>query len=87
MIITDFIPYDQRVQEVGEERASQLLRASEFCFFLLGLLDKSEIRRFLEAQSIRRLLFIATIFELGTLPKDGEKASLIDQILELVTAF
>ena len=84
--ILEFKGFDQRVEEMGLDRAQRLLDASNFCFFLNGLLDKDDIRRMLMAQPIHRVLHIASLFQLDELPKEGGKGPLVEKIIELVTS-
>ncbi len=82
----EFKGEDQRAKEVGEEYAKHLTHASNFCFFLNGLLNEDDVRRFLTAQPINRLLSIAAIFELKELPEEGGREPLIEKIISLVTS-
>lgn len=84
--IFEFKSTEERSLEVGEERAQELTNASNFCFFLNGLIDQADIRRFLTAQPLDRVLHIASIFKLEALPEDGKKASLIEMLIEMVTS-
>ncbi len=84
--IFEFKSAEERSLEVGEERAQELTNASNFCFFLNGLIDQADIRRFLTAQPLDRVLHIASIFKLETLPEDGKKSSLIEMIIDMVTS-
>jgi hypothetical protein len=84
--IFEFKGLDERSKEMDEIYAKRLVDASNFCFFLNGLISEDDIRRFLIAQPIHRVLHIASIFELKELPEEGGKEPLVEKIISLVTS-
>ena len=84
--IFEFKGFDERSKEVGEVYAKRLVDASNFCFFLNGLIDEDDVRRFLMAQPTHRILHIASLFEMEALPEKGGKKALVDAIIQLVTS-